>query len=64
MHKNRWKPTRVIVILIHVNLWLIVTPLAEVRRILPLSLPVVDLDTMTKTSYTPFLETDTRSSSY
>ena len=63
MHKNRWRPTRIIVILIHVSLWLIVTPITEVRRILPLSVPVVDLDTMTKSS-TPFLETDTRSSSY
>jgi len=64
MHKNRWRPTHVIVILIHVNLWLIVTPLAEVRRILPIFLPVDDLDTMTKTSFTSFLETDARSSIY
>jgi len=64
MHNNRWRTTRVIVILIYVNLWLIVTLLAEMRRILPLSLPVVDLDTMTKTRFTPFLEIDTRSSSY
>jgi len=39
MDKYHWRPTRVFVILTHVNLWLIVTHLAEVRRILPLFLP-------------------------